>query len=718
MRILTRLSRVTPRRLNVRPGLSWSANRRFPRPRRATRRSPCDPIADSPTAHPPPQRASTAPSARSSALAGRAVERRRARLRLASASSPSRPPTAHLPPARCAPTQLNRSAVLPGTSLAVSPAAGLLRRLRAHPDQPARGAASALSEVAHERLDQRLARRASCSPTRRETARASCPSTPFRPGETVTVRGTRAARGRQHAALRATRSWSPTQDTLTYEPRAPSARQDHRRGAALPLRSRAAAAGARRRPTARRGPRPGTSSPPPTAAPARAGRDLQRSRRTSCGSTRSPGEDAATNLQVQQLRRPAGADLVAGLHPPAGIRRGRRDDRQQLLPADRPGARGQRLQGRPARLPHHPDGTALLTVFDPIDCNLSARSAARAAARSPTASSRKSTWQTGLVRREWHSLDHVPLSDSYSSPEGSARNGRSTTSTSTRSTSSRTAATLICARNTWTLYELNTITGQVGSRASAASAAASSSPPARPPPSSTTRPCTPNGDDQRVRQRRRAEGPSAVARASSCRSNPQTPAPTRCSPATSTPPRSPPTARETCRRCRTATCSSAGARSPTSRNSARAAAAVRRPPARLLPVLPHLPLPLDRHAGRSRPRSRRALRGRKRPSPFTRAGTAPREVASWRVLAGPSAHTAHAGGERPKSGFETAIATPGPARLRRRAGARRAGAVLGTSPHDQGLKPQALRRCPIADRSDGISDRPARLTNRAYVVAP
>ena len=64
-------------------------------------------------------------------------------------------------------------------------------------------------------------------------------------------------------------------------------------------------------------------------------------------------------------RRQAGADLVAGLHPAAGLRRGRRDDRRQLLPPDRPRARGQRLQSGPARIPHHPAGHGAVHGLQP-----------------------------------------------------------------------------------------------------------------------------------------------------------------------------------------------------------------------------------------------------------------------------------------------------------------------------------------------------------------
>jgi arylsulfotransferase ASST len=63
--------------------------------------------------------------------------------------------------------------------------------------------------------------------------------------------------------------------------------------------------------------------------------------------------------------------------------------------------------------------TALLTVFDPIACDLSSVHGPSNAAVTD------GVWEevdlkTGLVRRQWHSLDHVSLAHSYSSPTKSS----------------------------------------------------------------------------------------------------------------------------------------------------------------------------------------------------------------------------------------------------------------------------------------------------------
>jgi hypothetical protein len=107
-----------------------------------------------------------------------------------------------------------------------------------------------------------------------------------------------------------------------------------------------------------------------------------------------------------------------------------------------------------------PQGTALLTAFDPIDCNLSALGGPAGGAVTDTVM-QELDLETGLVRREWHSLDHVRMADSYSNANHASEawpydyfhlnsfqqlaNGR----------------TLISARNTSALYELSTQTGQL-----------------------------------------------------------------------------------------------------------------------------------------------------------------------------------------------------------------------------------------------------------------
>jgi hypothetical protein len=105
-------------------------------------------------------------------------------------------------------------------------------------------------------------------------------------------------------------------------------------------------------------------------------------------------------------------------------------------------------------------GTALITVFDPLRCDLSAIGGPSRGAVTDGIVQELDV-RTGLVRREWHSLDHVSLGLSYSSPRGASPvwpfdyfhiNSIDTQAGGT---------TLISARNTWALYVLDTRSGKV-----------------------------------------------------------------------------------------------------------------------------------------------------------------------------------------------------------------------------------------------------------------
>jgi hypothetical protein len=68
--------------------------------------------------------------------------------------------------------------------------------------------------------------------------------------------------------------------------------------------------------------------------------------------------------------------------------------------------------------------------------------------------------RTGLVMWEWHSLEHVPLSDSYSKAPAVLTNAYDYFHINSLTTDSH-GNILISARNTWTLYEINPRTGAV-----------------------------------------------------------------------------------------------------------------------------------------------------------------------------------------------------------------------------------------------------------------
>jgi Arylsulfotransferase (ASST) len=107
-----------------------------------------------------------------------------------------------------------------------------------------------------------------------------------------------------------------------------------------------------------------------------------------------------------------------------------------------------------------PDGAALITAWKPLYCDLEGVGGAAESAVYD-ASFQEIDIRTGLVRYEWDSLDHVPLTDSYMPASGArtawpydwfhlnsiARDGGGNL--------------LISARSTWAVYDLDAATGVV-----------------------------------------------------------------------------------------------------------------------------------------------------------------------------------------------------------------------------------------------------------------
>jgi arylsulfotransferase ASST len=107
-----------------------------------------------------------------------------------------------------------------------------------------------------------------------------------------------------------------------------------------------------------------------------------------------------------------------------------------------------------------PRGTALITVYDAIDCDLSSVGGPADAAVADTLLQEIDV-RTGLVRYEWHSLDHVALSESYAS----ARHASTVTPFDYFHINSidvqPNGDLLISARNTWAAYDVDPRTGKV-----------------------------------------------------------------------------------------------------------------------------------------------------------------------------------------------------------------------------------------------------------------
>jgi hypothetical protein len=107
-----------------------------------------------------------------------------------------------------------------------------------------------------------------------------------------------------------------------------------------------------------------------------------------------------------------------------------------------------------------PNGTAVFTVYDAIRCDLSAHKGPADGAVADTLL-QEVDLKTGLVRYEWHSLDHVSLSDSYS-PVGSTGTPKSPWDYfHINSVSNEGKDLLVDSRNTWAAYDIDAHTGKV-----------------------------------------------------------------------------------------------------------------------------------------------------------------------------------------------------------------------------------------------------------------
>jgi len=169
---------------------------------------------------------------------------------------------------------------------------------------------------------------------------------------------------------------------------------------------------------------------------------------------------AATNLQVQQLGSQPVLTWWQGYIPPQGFGQG-----EEIIVNGNYQEIGHVRAGNGYSADLHdfkltPQGTALLTVFNPVDCNLSVVGGPSGAAVTD-AVFQEIDLRTGLVRREWHSLDHVPMTDSYSLATHSSKKWPFDYFHINSIDQRADGTTLISARNTWAMYLLNTTTGRL-----------------------------------------------------------------------------------------------------------------------------------------------------------------------------------------------------------------------------------------------------------------
>jgi Arylsulfotransferase (ASST) len=367
----------------------------------------------------------------------------------------------HIPPApRCVPASLNRSALLPGTQLAVSPLPG---SYDASPDTQVSllgappGALAGVS-VRGSQSGPHGGRLAAYS---QGDGASFVPSRPFRPGETVTVSGElRAGAGAPHA-LRF-RFVVAHPDPIAYAlpaphpPRDPNEMQHfHSRpdllppAVAVPVRSAQAA--------------PGDVFAAPYAGPGPSGAMILDEAGELVWFDPLPAGIEATNLQVQRYDGKPVLTWWQGHIVRQGFGEG-----EEMIDDSSYRQIGRVRAGNGYRADLHDfhlgaGGTALLTVFDPLACDLSALGGPRSGAVTDSGF-QEIDLRTGLVRREWHGLDHVSLGDSYSSLLGANGEWPFDFLHINSVEALPGERTLISARNMWALYELNSSTGQVLTR--------------------------------------------------------------------------------------------------------------------------------------------------------------------------------------------------------------------------------------------------------------
>jgi Arylsulfotransferase (ASST) len=362
-------------------------------------------------------------------------------------------------PSRCVPKSLNGSALLPGSTVTVSP---LPDSYDASPNtqisllgvQP-----STLSVVSA--TGSRSGRHPGSLRAYSQGDGASfVPQRPFQPGETVTVAGQLAAGG-------AARSFGYRFTVASANPlaRVPSAAQPSGKpGDVQTFHSRPdlkppAVAITTHSPLAS----PGYVFAAPYSGPGQDGPMIFDSSGQLVWFAPVPNGTEATDFTVQSYNGRPVLTWWQGYIPPQGFGQGEdliADSSYHVIAHVKAG-NGYQADLHEFQLT--PQGTALLTVFNPIRCDLTAAGGPRDSAVTDGVL-QELDLKTGLVRREWHSLDHVALRESYQ-PSASATRSWPFDYFHINSIDAGTNGTLlISARNTSAMYEVDPATGQIRAR--------------------------------------------------------------------------------------------------------------------------------------------------------------------------------------------------------------------------------------------------------------
>src|SRR3984957_2493099 len=360
---------------------------------------------------------------------------------------------------QCVPSQLNRSDLLPGTQMAVSP---LPDSLDASDDTQISLLGYPVSDlsavsVSGSRSGNHSGRRGAYS---QGDGASFVPAKGFDSGELVTVRGKLASAGKRypfqfHFTTSGPDAPGPPASSPNPAAKAGELNVFHSRPELqVPVMTVTASAA---------GQQPGDIFTAPYSGAGQDGPAIYDGAGNLVWFDPLPPGTESANLQVQTYEGKPVLTWWQGYIPPQGFGQGEEviaNGNYQTITKFRAG------NGLPADLHEFritAQDTALLTSFDPIRCNLSSVGGPGNAAVTDSLF-QEIDLKTHLVRREWHPLDHVALSQSYASPTGSTTEWPFDYFHVNSIDPSPDGSTLISSRNTSALYELNTSTGQVSAQ--------------------------------------------------------------------------------------------------------------------------------------------------------------------------------------------------------------------------------------------------------------
>jgi hypothetical protein len=355
------------------------------------------------------------------------------------------------PSQRCVPAALNVSDVLPGTSLEVAPLPGSL-------DASPRTQISLLGVPPAQLSNVKVS--GSVTHGHSGTLRAYSqgdgasflPTHPFQPGETVTVSLTVAG----HAASYSFIVSQPDPIKIPAAVKIASAPTEVQhfysrpdlRPPTLAVTTPASAATA-----------PGYIMATPYAGSSQVGPMIFDNSGQVVWFDPLPYGNEATNLQVQQLGGRPVLTWWQGYIPPQGFGEGVEMIANSAYQQTQVHA-GNGFYADLHDFHLNPNNTAMMTVFNTIHCDLSSVGGSHSAAVTDGVF-QEVDLATGLVRREWHSIDHVAMGDSYAVGTGSSTEWPFDYFHINSIDPLAEGNILLSARNTSTLYKLNGQTGQI-----------------------------------------------------------------------------------------------------------------------------------------------------------------------------------------------------------------------------------------------------------------